>query len=178
MGSERELKFKVDDQQALRARLVDLGAERDSSHFEDNFVFDREGELLDQGCVLRLREDGHGALLTFKGPPSFEGAVKVRAEFESRVDDATGIRGLLEHLGYRVATRYQKKREEWRVGGIVVAIDNTPIGAYVEFEGEGVEKLAKRCGFEAGDAESRSYLELYADHREEHPDLPDEMVFT
>ncbi len=178
MGSERELKFKVDDQPELRARLVDLGAERASSHFEDNWVFDRDGELLDKGCVLRLRLDGHGTLLTFKGPPSFEGAVKVRAEFESRVDDSKGMRGLLEQLGYRVATRYQKKREEWRVGGIMVAIDNTPIGAYAEFEGDGVEKLAKRCGFEAEDAESRSYLELYADHRQEHPDLPVEMVFT
>ena len=180
MGSERELKFKVEDQQALRARLVDLAAERImSGHFEDNWIFDRDDELRGKECLLRLRVDGHGASLAFKGPATFDGAVKVRPEFESSVEDPEAIRELLEHLGYRVATRYQKKREEWRVGGIIVAIDNTPIGAWVEFEGdEGVEKLAARCSFQPEDAEPRTYLELYADHRREHPEVPEEMVFT
>jgi adenylate cyclase class 2 len=178
MGSERELKFRVDDQSGLRSRLVELQVERNTSgHFEDNWVFDRGTELRDQQCLLRLREDGHGAWLAFKGPPTFEGAVRVRTEFESVVEDAAAIRGLLEQLGYRVASRYQKKREEWRIGGILVAIDNTPIGVYVEFEGDGAEKLAARCGFRQENAEPRSYLELYAEYRKDHPEEPEEMVF-
>ena len=179
MGSERELKFRVDDRAALVARLIDLEAEHSTStQLEENWVFDRDGELLQQECVLRLRVDGRGALLTYKGPPSFEGAVKVRAEFESRVEDPQAIHELLEHLGYRVATRYQKRRDEWLVGGITVALDKTPIGHFVEFEGAGAEKLSARCGFKAEEAERRSYLQLYADHRKEHPEGPEEMIFA
>lgn len=179
MAAEREIKFRVDDRSALLARLVELEAEQvNSSQFEDNWVFDRADELRQRRSVLRLRVDGQGgAYLTFKGPPSFEGAVKVREEHETAVEDAEAVRELLEAIGFRAVTRYQKKREEWLVGGITVALDNTPIGNFVEFEGEGVEKLAARCGYESEKAERRSYLELWADYREEHPEAPEEMVF-
>ncbi len=50
------------------------------------------------------------------------------------------------------------------------------MGEFVEFEGEGAEKLAERFGFAAGDAEERTYLDLYSDYRREHPDAPEEML--
>ena len=177
MGAERELKFRVEDLAELRARLLDLAAERISkSQSEDNWIFDRGDELRNLGCVLRLRLDGHGALVTFKGPARFEGAVKVRDEYETRIDELEAMRSLLEQLGYRAVTRYQKRREEWRIGGILVALDNTPMGDFVEFEGDGAEKLSERCGFEAEEAELRTYVELYSDYRREHPDAPEEML--
>jgi adenylate cyclase class 2 len=177
MGAERELKFRVEDLAELRARLLDLEAERISkSQTEDNWLFDRDDELRQLGCVLRLRLDGQGTLVTFKGPASFEGAVKVRSEYETRVNEPEAMRSILEHLGYRAVTRYQKKREEWRIGGIVVALDNTPMGDFVEFEGDGAEKLSERCGFAAEDAERRTYVELYSDYRRKNPDAPEEML--
>ena len=177
MGAERELKFRVEDLAGLRARLLYLAAERISkSQSEDNWIFDRGDELRNLGCVLRLRLDAHGALVTFKGPASFEGPVKVRSEYETRVDNPEAMRSLLEQLGYRAVTRYQKRREEWRVGGILVALDNTPMGDFVEFEGDGAEKLSQRCGFEADDAELRTYIELYSAYRRDHPDAPEEML--
>lgn len=177
MGAERELKFRVEDLAELRARLLDLEAERiNKSQTEDNWIFDRGDELRSLGCVLRLRLDGQGTLVTFKGPARFEGAVKVRSEYETRVNDAEAMRSILEHLGYRAVTRYQKKREEWRIGGIVVALDNTPMGDFVEFEGDGAEKLSERCGYAAEDAERRTYVELYSDYRREHPEAPEEML--
>lgn len=178
MASERELKFRVLDRPALIARLIDVEAEQiASTQFEDNWVFDKEGELLEKKCLLRLRVDGHGSTLTYKGPATFEGAVKVRSEHETGIEDSEAAQGILEQLGYRVVTRYQKRREEWRLGGITVALDDTPIGHYVEFEGEGAERLARRCGFSDEGAEPRTYLELYADYRQQNPEAPEEMVF-
>lgn len=178
MAAERELKFHVVDRSALVARLMDLQAEHvTSTRFEDNWVFDRNNELRDRRCLLRLRIEKQGSILTYKGPPTFEGPVKVRSEFESGVEDPEAIQELLEELGYSVATRYQKRRDEWRVGGITVALDNTPMGDFVEFEGDDAEKLSARCGFLPEDVERRTYLELYADYRREHPDEPEEMVF-
>jgi adenylate cyclase class 2 len=107
----------------------------------------------------------------------FEGPVKVRRETEITVSEPDAARSLLEALGYSVARRYQKKREEWRLGGVDIALDHTPIGDYVEFEGEKAEVVARRCGFDASKVEMRSYLRLYADHLKTNPAAPPEMVF-
>lgn len=175
---ERELKFRVEGLDFVRARLVEIEAERiGPGSFEDNWVLDRSGELERTGCVLRLRADGRGARLTFKGPRSFDGVAKVRAEHETSIGDVEQVRALFAALGYREARRYQKVREEWRVGGVHVALDHTPIGDYVEFEGERAEVLAKRCGLDVQNVEQRSYLRLYEDYRKQHPEAPPEMVF-
>ena len=175
---ERELKFPAEGLETVRARLIEMEAERiGPGSFEDNWVLDKDAELQNAGCVLRLRTDGQGARVTFKGPRRFEGAIKVRREIEINVSDRESARALLEALGYRVESRYQKKREEWQLGGVTIALDHTPIGDFVEFEGERAEVVAKRCGFEESRAEPRSYLALYADYRTSHPDSPAEMVF-
>ncbi len=177
MNAERELKFRVEDLDELRSRLIELEAERiNKSQFEDNWVLDRGGELRTLGCMLRLRLDGTGATVTFKGPPRFEESVKIRTEFETAVDDLEAMRSLFEQLGYTQATRYQKWRETWRVGGISVVLDNTPMGDFVEFEGEGASKLSERCGFDVASAERRTYLELYSDYRRANPGAPEEML--
>ena len=80
---ERELKFAGVDLDQLRSRLLELECERvGPPSDEDNWLLDRGGELAAANGVLRVRQDGQGALITFKGPAAFEGAVKVRKELE------------------------------------------------------------------------------------------------
>lgn len=175
---EREIKFPGVELDKLRDRLIDLEAERRGpGAFEDNWILDRDDELRSGGRILRLRTDGGRARLTFKGPLRLEGNLKVREEREVEIGDSEEARALFEHLGYTVVRRYQKVREEWHLGGVTIALDHTPIGDFAEFEGDGAETVAKRCGFDANNAERRSYLRLYEDHLKEHPDAPPEMVF-
>jgi predicted adenylyl cyclase CyaB len=178
-GEERELKFPVEGLEGVRERLVSLDAERvGAAALEDNWLLDRDGELERRGAMLRLRvTEGRPAQVAFKGPRRFEGGVKVRAEHEVKVQGLEEARDLLESLGYRVMRRYQKVREEWQLGGVRVALDHTPIGDFVEFEGDRAEVLAKRCGFEPAKAEKRSYIRLYDDHLRDHPGSPPEMIF-
>jgi adenylate cyclase class 2 len=176
---ERELKFAEVELEPLRERLLELEAERvAAANFEDNWIFDRDGGALQaRGCVLRLRVDAKGATLTFKGPATFDGQTKLRIEHETRVADPQQMEALLEALGFEVATRYQKMREEWRLGSVVISLDHTPIGDFAEFEGEGGERVAKRCGFDPEKAERRSYIELYEAWRLDHTNAPPHMVF-
>jgi adenylate cyclase, class 2 len=175
---EREIKFPRVELEKLRERLLELEAERvGPGAFEDNWILDRGDELLSTGRILRLRTDGGRARLTFKGPMSLEGNVKVREEREVGIENAEEAMALLENLGYSVVRRYQKVREEWHLGGVTIALDHTPIGDFAEFEGDGAETVAKRCGFDAQKSERRSYLRLYQDYLKEHPDAPPEMVF-
>jgi predicted adenylyl cyclase CyaB len=177
---ERELKFAQVDLDALRSRLVELEAERvGPAAFEENWLLDRGVELERQSSILRVRaEEGRGALVTFKGPTTYEGAVKVRPELELRVESAETALALFEALDYRVVRRYQKLREEWRLGAEVICLDHTPIGDFVEFEGDKATAVAKRCGFDPARAVRKSYLMLYADHAASHPEAPRDMVFT
>lgn len=175
---ERELKFREAQHDTLRERLLELEAERvGPGAFEDNWILDRGNELLASGRILRLRTDGSRARLTFKGPMRLEGNVKIREEREVGIENAEEARALLENLGFHTVRRYQKVREEWQLGGVTIALDHTPIGDFAEFEGDGAETVAKRCGFDPQKAERRSYLRLYEDHLKKHPDDPPEMVF-
>jgi adenylate cyclase class IV len=178
-SEERELKFALSEPlDAVRGRVAAEGArlERPAAR-ECNWVFDRRDELFGSSRLLRLRTHGAGCRLTFKGPPRFEGGVKIRDEIEVEIGHAERMRDLLVRLGYRVVRRYEKVREEWRMGSTVVALDHTPIGDFVEFEGPEAALAAARCGFEPARAERRSYLRLYEDWRREHPDQPPDMLF-
>lgn len=176
---ERELKFAQADLDALRQRLAELEAERvGPTVFEENWLIDRDRELERQGAILRVRvEEGRGALLTFKGPARFEGTVKVRTELEIRFETSDKVLKLFAALGYEIVRRYQKMREEWRLGSESICLDHTPIGDFVEFEGEKAEAVAKRCGFDATQAVRKSYLMLYADYVAAHPEAPRDMIF-
>jgi len=176
---EREIKIRVEGLDALRERLLELEADRLApSSFEDNWLLDRGGELTAGRCTLRIRSDRHGARVTYKGRAEFVGAAKVRVEHETRVDDAEALMTIFQSLGYRVVNRYQKHREEWQLGSVVIALDHTPIGDFAEFEGDAAEKVAARCGFDIGQAETRTYPEIYADFHRQNPDSPPAMVFS
>lgn len=176
---EREVKFAGVDLDVLRSRLLELEAERvGPPSDEDNWLLDRGGELARGAGVLRIRQDGQGALVTFKGPATFEGATKVRRELEIRIESAEDALTLFSALGYEVVRRYQKIREEWRLGSETICLDHTPIGDFVEFEGSKAEAVAKRCGFDPATAVRKSYLMLYEEHLAEHPDAPRDMLFA
>ena len=176
---ERELKFPCSDLNELRERLQAAEAERlCSSALEDNLIWDRDGELVESGCLLRLRFDSHGARLTYKGPPTYEDGLKIREEIETGVEKPAELQAILENLGYEQIQQYQKYREEWRLGGVIICLDRTPIGDFVEFEGDAASRLAERFGLDPKEAELRSYLKLYEDYRKTEPTAPEEMVFS
>jgi adenylate cyclase class 2 len=178
-SEESEIKIPVPDLAAVRARLA--GAERISErHDESNVLFDdARGSLRSARNVLRLRRARGRAVLTFKGAAAFEGAVKRREELETEVTDPDKFRRVLERLGFVPKLRYDKRREEFRLAGCVVALDETPIGNFVEIEGEPSEipAAAEKLGLDPGSAVHESYPGLYRRAREKDPSLPPDMVF-
>ena len=100
---EREIKFPGVELEKLRERLIELEAERRGpTAFEDNWILDRDNELMKHGKILRLRTDGGRARLTFKGPMRLEGNLKIREENEIEVENAEQATALLRNLGYSV----------------------------------------------------------------------------
>ena len=176
---ERETKTRVDDLDVVRERLKVLGATlQHAVSMERNTLFDRGEELHAEGCVLRVRCDGQGYRVTFKGPATFSGAVKQRTELETTVGDADTFTEVLVALGYRAIRTYEKKREEWSFDGSSIALDLTPIGSFVEVEGLDPEGVLDRLELRHIEPESLSYLGLWAQAREADSDLPRDMIFS
>jgi adenylate cyclase class 2 len=162
---ETEIKLRIASVEAARGTLVRLGARLvRERHLEDNVLFDdAAGSLRASGTVLRLRVTPHGALLTFKGPRATFGGVKSREERETVVGDAEEARAILRNLGYRPCFRYQKHRETWTHRGQEIEVDETPIGAFLEIEGDadGIHAVARELGFSRSDYVTESYVGLF-----------------
>lgn len=179
-GNEIEIKLPAPDLDAIRGRLRESGARLVAPrHFETNDLYDdSEGSIAKRGCVLRLRRTPDGALLTFKGPAQFAGGVKTREERETAVVDPDELDRILTGLGYRPRFRYEKHREEWALERCVVALDETPIGRFVEVEGDptAIFGVLPRLGLDPADALPYSYAELYSRRRREDSSLPADML--
>jgi adenylate cyclase class 2 len=134
---ENEIKLAFPSASAAFCALEQAGAEcTHPRSFEDNVLYDRPDRTIERsGQILRLRVYGSSALLTLKGPP-MPGRHKLRPEHEPEVADSAAMRTILETLGYAPVYRYQKYRTVFRLGALTAVVDETPLGAFVELEGE------------------------------------------
>ncbi len=109
----------------------------------------------------------------------FQAGAKVREERETEVSDPVEARAILAGLGLEPRFRYDKRREEWDCSGSVVALDETPIGDFVEIEGDPptIRRVVALLALDASESSPYSYAELYARRRKEDPELPSDMIF-
>ena len=179
---EIEVKLPAADLAEVRRRLEELGATLEKGrHDESNDLFDdAAGSLAGAGRALRLRRAQGRGILTFKGAAKFTQGVKSREERETAVGEPGEMEAILERLGFRRKFRYEKRREEWRFSDCDVALDETPIGNFVEIEGDpaAIRRAVAALALDFASAIPYSYAGLYARKRKEDPALPEDMVFT
>jgi len=138
------------------------------------------GELRQGDRLLRLRSTGGQWTVTYKGPA--RGAShKSREEIEADVSDGPAFAQILQALGYQPSFAYEKFRTTFRAPGQdgIVALDETPIGDFLELEGPGswIDQTASRLGFAPADYVTSSYAALYQQHRQTHTTVPCDMKF-
>ncbi len=137
MPIEIEKKFRLTKKQRdeVRARLPELGANREGEEFEVNTLY--TGDAIELGqAVLRLRRVNDRAILTYKERIGTRTDIKEQLELETRVDNPDAIEYILEALAYYPALVYEKRRETWRLGATEIVVDELPFGLFMEIEGE------------------------------------------
>jgi len=170
MTLEREIKLRFGSMEEARGAVQSAGCmPLLGRRLQEDALLDTEDEQLRRRrCVLRVRVENGKSRVTFKGPvqPS---AFKVREEFETVVGDGEVLLRVFEELGLHVWFRYEKYREEFSHEDLIVAIDETPVGIYVEIEGgeEGIAAMAGALGRSPSDYILDSYRGLFLKHREE-----------
>jgi adenylate cyclase class 2 len=177
---------------------------------EENLLFDTpDGRLAKDGQLLRIRMEsldaaarkkgshsGQRTLLTFKRPveetTNREAAAlrrdyKVREELELAVENGAILGQIFAGLGMSGWFRYEKYRTTYKLPasktwakGLLVEIDETPIGTFVELEGraEAIDRAATELGFSRRDYIVKNYLLLYVEDCRKRGEAPKNMVFA
>ena len=163
--TETEVKLRVASPEAAREAVARIGAERvRERHFEDNVLFDGVGgPLRAAGGVLRIRITPAGSVFTFKGPRRIQDGIKSREERETSVQEPEALQAILAGIGYHPVFRYQKYRETWKHRGQEIVIDETPIGTWLEIEGDpdGIRAVTAELGYGPSDYLVDSYVDLF-----------------
>ena len=171
---EIEVKLRFDSVGPLAQVGIVLEVEA-ARHFEDNLLLDTEDNSLGQkAAVLRVRQSGASGELTYKekaAPDAPATQFKQRIEFETALADPASAILVFERLGYRAWFRYQKYRTVYRATlpggqGLHVMFDETPIGNFIELEGEeeAIARAIELLGVRREDYVLESYLALQAAH--------------
>jgi len=169
-NQELEVKFYLSDLPRLKASLEALGAllEQPRTH-EINLRFDTpERILLNSGRLLRLRQDS-AVRVTFKGPGSIVGGARLRQELEFTAGDFASAQAVFEALGFEVMMMYEKQRATYRLGTVLVTLDEMPYGSFAEIEGPDGASIRKTAGVLGLDWDKRildSYIMLFDRLRE------------
>jgi len=177
---EREVKLRFDSPEQAREAILGAGATPlRCRRLQEDCLLDTEDELLRRRrCVLRIRTESGKSLMTYKGPvqPS---SLKLRPEFETVVSDGEVMLRVFEELGMHVWFRYQKYREEYAGEDVTIALDETPIGTFVEIEGSehGIAAWTEALGRTPADFVLDSYRGLFVKHRGEFGFDGTDMVF-
>jgi adenylate cyclase class 2 len=177
---EREIKLRFGSAEEARTAVIATGATPLLGRRlqEDSLLDTDDEELRRRRCVLRVRVENGKSRLTFKGPVQ-PGDMKVREEIETVVGDGLILVRVLEEIGLHVWFRYEKYREEFAHEDVIVAIDETPVGVFVEIEGgeQGIAAMADALGRTPADYIVDSYRGLFLQHREAFSLSGPDMVF-
>ena len=171
---EIEVKLRFEDLDAFARAGIPLEVET-VRHFEDNWLLDSPDQYLgESGAVLRVRFAAGRGAITYKeqadsAAPSSQ--FKKRVEIETAIDDPQSAVAIFERLGYRKWFRYQKFRTVYRAtlpdgSKLSVMFDETPLGAFVELEGEEeiIAQTVKLLGVTRAEYVLESYLAIQAEH--------------
>jgi adenylate cyclase class 2 len=177
---ECEVKLRFTSADEARAAVSACGATPlRGRRLQDDALLDTADESLRRRrCVLRVRTECGKSRITWKGPvqPS---RVKVREELETVVGHGDVLLRVFAELGFRPWFRYQKYREEFEHEDVVIAIDETPIGTFVELEGseQGIGSVAAALGLGPSDYVLDSYRTLFVQWQQVTGAVANDMVF-
>ncbi len=184
---EVELKFAVEDADAIRSRITDIGASSLEIVNQCDLYFGHPSRAFAESDeALRMRSTGDVHTVTYKGPV-IDDATKMRKEIEVDLlpgePSAEGFREILISLGFEPVRHVRKQRHRfhlsWSHREFELAIDQIDgLGTFVELETlatadardrarDAVLELANRLALTS--PEKRSYLEMLLQHDAEEP---------
>lgn len=167
---EIEVKIQIKNPKGMAHKIVELGAQLvRARYFEENTLYDfSDLALTKKKQAFRLRKIKRKAYLTFKGSPQKSRQFKIREEYETEVKSANQIKKIIKSLGLVPKFQYDKFRTVFRKKKLKICLDETPVGDFIELEGEQshIVRFASSLGFSRADFIKKNYIDLYTEFGE------------
>ena len=178
---EVEIKLAVGAADTEVRKLEALGARLSQPRgFEDNVLLDLPGRpLRAREAMLRVRSYGGRSFLTYKEPAPGPEGYKIRRELEVTVPDFNAVIRVFECTGFTRVWRYMKYRTAFERNGLHLLLDETPIGNYLELEGEraAIDAVAAGLGRAPTEYIALSYRGLFERECARRGLVPGDMTF-
>ena len=178
---EAKIALTPEADRTLRSRLAALHPAGPQRRHERNVYLDTpDAALRRAGCGLRVRRHRDldtataAVVVTHKGPVR-PGPLKARDEHEFNAASFDDTLALFGALGYSPTLAFDKRRDRYRLGGVLVECDRLPyLGCFVEIEAPdaaAVQQARERLGLADRELIAAGYPELLAAHLAAHPAL-------
>jgi adenylate cyclase class 2 len=190
---ETEIKLSVAHLAEMIQKIRRLGINCSGRVRERNTLFDTpNGELRRLSLLLRVRVETPAPTRLVPGGPkrtvvTFKSPVPGRAgsRYKEKLERERVVRSLrswpsgLRSLGFRPGFRYEKFRTTFRLPGVHLDLDETPVGVFLEIEGApgSIDRIARILGFSPRDYIRSTYAELYAAECLRCGQIPGNMLF-
>lgn len=195
---ETEVKIKVTDGVSVYSRITGFAEGIvPLVLFEDDTLYDfPDIRLFKAGSIFRLRRssaavrdeagkytakpDPEKYKLTWKGPSDTSRGYKEVEELEFDVSEPAAMSGMLRSFGLTPLFRYQKYRSVFELRGVKIIYDETPMGLFLEIEGEAdkIDETAGGLGFARPDFISLDYYSLWRAYCRENNMPEGDMLFN
>lgn len=192
---EIEIKLPIADLPSLVRDLKRLGAAAHGRVLEQNTLYDTpSADFRSRGRLLRLRSENPApsrllpggakqAILTSKAPVSESGRrsrYKEKLERELPVGSPARWPAALRAIGLRPSFRYEKFRTTFRLPGLHLDLDETPVGIFLELEGSprAIDRVARALGCARREYINGTYWDLYAADCRRRGRRPTNMLLT
>jgi predicted adenylyl cyclase CyaB len=161
---EIEVKIKIEHLAQTEENILSQGASivKERHFYDDTFYDYPSQELRKKHHALRVRKIDKKAFLTFKGPKQKSRKFKIREEYETEVKNERHLRKILKSLGLQPVFQYAKFRTVFRKKRLIICLDETPVGNFIELEGQQNEivKFAQALDFSKEDFIKLDYVQL------------------
>jgi adenylate cyclase, class 2 len=197
---EIEIKLRVTDPHVAIRAIQALGAVNQGRVFESNTLYDTpHSDLRRRGRLLRVRTESaasgtariHSAsirrvVLTTKAPSRQRRAPKKRPRYKERAEREVvagshprNWAAVFTRLGFQPQFHYEKYRTSFRLRGLHLDLDETPVGTFLELEGRpsAIDRVACALGYAPSAYIRGTYWDIYAADRRRRGRPIKNMVF-
>ncbi len=169
MAIEIEKKYRLTAKlcEEIVGTLEEFNAVFEGEDLEENMLFTNE-DLVSINAIVRIRRTQTRSLLTFKQRVAGVSDAKHQIEFESEIADADSVRSIIESIGLKAVSVYEKRRRTYRFRDVEVVLDELPFGLFMEIEGPitGIAEAEMLLGIEDLEIEHETYPRLTAKYGE------------
>ena len=166
MEKEIEVKFKIDEEDKIKEKLMNLGVSLCEPYKQTTYGF-FSVDSIERGIFPRIRDEKNNIVLTVKVKPKKETNYFERMEYSMKIGNAKEGEDILRVLGFDDIRVFEKIRQEGELLNTKIVLDELYFGNFIEIEGEkeDIENVIIKLGLDNKERITKAYLALEDDYK-------------